>query len=798
MSSFPDPDPNNIDYFRDDAPDNDNRAPRDVDYFGHGRKAAVDPNKMLTSEEIRFRLFHLNQEINEANGDLENPTASWTIEALVDLYSRFVSFFEEVLKSSTLAHKLAEGISHTPPPTGLDYEGLIRESFRIHGVDYDEDEDDQDPEEEEEEEEEREADQIRATELWSMHKDQIAKMTNVLNYFNDFLFENSRAGTNDGWKDLGPPWSGAFAGGDRRAWQAKMKAAYDTLRKPLFSGLTHQIWDHLFLVGKFLRETAPDSAAAWKGGVLQGNQAFETTFRRFRAIGDRPPETDAQRKGLLRSSAWLLQEACSDLQLDPKAVDIEWEKLVDPLQMPAYIRCPIDRPTFTLGTEEDGHRHPGIMHVKRALGCDPEKDPQAKAANAGAVQANTSKRRQSAEGGEAGRPAKRRQTEAATQTEAVPQQPAGGPANASGHAQRNWLRADADAELRWIESWLGANPQGVDPADAPVLDGTTVLKPLLTKEVCARWAANLGAIRDELADLRDRVLAAPATEEEEEDDDEDGPRLLDELEAAIAEARAQRDEHLRWANRYSKKWARVYAIRAVYLRALAVRRAAQLAEAEGGDGGDGGDLDEHRARRLEDWVAHEQAWRGAELARAHQSRRAAPQSLYDNVARLEGNVAAWTREIEILRARVAARQVGGCVDQARQPVQPPAQPPVAQPEATEAAEAPRAAPSARTPQRVVEEHHQRQLSERDRAALARSYGGTIFESARLFRASRWRDGAIYNRDETDSRRPGQADGFRAGGPEGHEGLPTGTTWEKLQYMIVLTHWRFQKAWEMRL
>ncbi|KAK8074335.1 hypothetical protein PG994_005234 [Apiospora phragmitis] len=68
--------------------------------------------------------------------------------------------------------------------------------------------------------------------------------------------------------------------------------------------------------------------------------------------------------------------------------------------------------------------------------------------------------------------------------------------------------------------------------------------------------------------------------------------------------------------------------------------------------------------------------------------------------------------------------------------------------------------------------------------LATRYPGTI-PTNRRFQDGRRLDSAYW--DYSNSRGPDGADTFAAGGPACYRSMPTATAWEKLQYLIVLTH-----------
>ncbi|KAK8103274.1 hypothetical protein PG984_016420 [Apiospora sp. TS-2023a] len=636
---LPNPDPKDVDHPRIELPTAENPNPQGVDYY----KELFDlfyGSQQYAFEELLTRFHALLSEITEARDRAGSNKSPLSIHDLVRLYAEYVDSFETVLKSSHYAAMLAEGRRYKSHERG--YYEVIREQLQL--TVKEKDNLDKIPEEQTVEPREK------SSEEWNKHQALIRDMTNALVHFDDLFTVFQIA--------YPPPDTTPFTT-ERRVWHPQLRAVHKKLAKPLFGHHTETLWDHMSTIAKFLQTHRPDPADAWQeGGTLQSNAAFDATFEKFKALEDRKVWYDFQRKGLCRSSAYLLREACVDLQLDPDAVDIEWATLVDPTKLPSYTRVSIDQPEFIMGSPaEEGrphhhnHSHMGMLQVKRALGYDPAKDPQV---NTGAVQANTSKRRQSASGGEAGRPAKRQHTEAATHQHAE-----GTTSSSGGHAQQTWTRADADADFHWIESWLGSNPNGVDLSRAPLLDGSTVLKPLLTADVCDRWFYDFRTIRDQVEDLRDRVLAE---EEAEEAGQEDRWQLLDELEDAIASARDELAQHRGRMNRLSQKRTRLAAIKLVYLRALAVRRATVLAEeARKGEGRAAVPcLDEHRARRLEDWVAHERAWLEAERFRMSQMKKKAPTAAhYAHLDRLGENISAWTREMAVLRARVADRQESG-------------------------------------------------------------------------------------------------------------------------------------------
>lgn len=771
-----------IDYWKVDAPIEECEPKDDYFRFGKSNKELVDLfyGDKYTFEELLTRFHAFLVDINGARLQVDDDQNAVSIHALAKLYSEYVDFFEAVLKNSHHAAMLAEGRRYKSNERG--YYDIIREQFGL-GEEGDADREYKIPDEEQEEPREK------SPEEWNKHQGLILDMTNALNHF-DYLFTIFQYRVVNGPQ----PDTTAFIT-ERRVWHPKLRAAHKKLGKPVFGHNSQTLWDHMATIAQFLQDHRPDQAGAWEGGVLQGNEAFEATFKNFKALEDRKIQYDFQRKGLCRSSAWLLREACADLQLDPTAVDIEWKTLVDPQQTPAYTRRPITCPSFTFGTgthdaesnKDNEHRHMGILHVKRALGYDPDKDPQANAENnaTGAVQANTTKRRRQSGGGEAGRPAKRRQTEAG----------AGTGVSADAAASQPISFAEAADDVDWIEGYAAA-PLGIASPGARH-GNRTGLHAIVNGVGTGVWHQDVSTLVRQVRRLRDRVLAAPATEAEEEK----GPRrLLDELEVACARARAEVESHRGKLNNRSLKLARLAAYKLIWLRALTVRRAAQLAEARSGSaGGDDGcawvglrlDMEEHRRRRLVDWTTHEQVNNEADQFRIDRLLKSgSPEEDLGFIAARNEMIDQWALEIEALQARVAARQAGGFVEEQPQPQQP-----------VQAEEEEEEAVVVEVVEEEGHQHHRRRgLSEDDRARLEAWYGGTIFGNRRLHRGGRWLDTAFYNNDYNgDSRRPGDGvDAFRAGGPRGYETLPAGTTWEKLQYMVVLTHWRFQQAWEIRL
>ncbi|KAK8109409.1 hypothetical protein PG999_007546 [Apiospora kogelbergensis] len=684
-------------------------------------------------------------EIRNARNSAQLEDTEMTIHDLIPIYTRYIAFMERIIDVSVALLQQAEVGAFEPAES--EYARLLRQELNIQD-DTKSEKNGQDAVEE--------AQLLAGFALLSYYQS-VGETMAAFPLFDDAFAGVAREGVFNT---------------DRRVWYPQLKEAYKTLCKPVFSS-SPNIADHLLFMSSYLNEHKPDPAGSWENGVLQGNEAFDATFERFQLLGAqfRFPKDDSERKLLIRGSAQMLREACSDLLLDWKAADIEWQALVDPGQRPTYVSVPITDPTFAAGRVTTSLQNylRGILAAKYALGCDPAQDSQA---NAGATKANSSKRRAAGDASE-GPSAKRQQTGTTTTTTTA--------TTADAQAQLQEFqrafdvdRARADVDLLQRHAGLQEPTCGHDPVLTPLVPYRDATLRAYQKDLRGVVATARG--------LRGRVLADVAAAA-----DEGATRELLALLEGQAE-RARTDVCMSQGKRNSGalKQRRIAAFRLVYYRALAVLLVAGAA-ARGqqarvaADPRVADDLDQQHVRRFRDWVMHEEAWNAADRYAIGTMGVNDPQSYRDRIQNRDANIALWNSMAEALRAPAGSAKKGAKTAPKASAAAPyiKEEEPVADHPAAEAEEG--VAQKAR-------------LTEEDTNLLATQYTRTILTNRRFHER---RMDHIYQ-NKTDSRGPNGEDTFARGGPPGYKGLPTATAWDKLQYMIVLTHWRFHQAFECRL
>ncbi|KAK7973618.1 hypothetical protein PG989_015466 [Apiospora arundinis] len=673
--------------------------------------------------------------IEQAKYGINAVPSTYTIHDLVKLYSEYVHHLKEVIGLSLHPARNSEDTDATHPSDDNEYSRLLRQELELD-----------------------DAADANAANIYEIPKSEphpdveqeakpdfpfaIADLTRSLALFEPAFREVSK--------------DGVFVT-ERRVWYPKLKEANELLTEPVFSNKesNEKLSEHMMDMSLFLQENKPDPAESWKGGALKGNETFDATFESFKLLGAqmRFPKNDSKRKELLRGSSQLLRKACSDLLLDWKAVDIEWKALVDPTQRPTYIRVPNSDPHFTVGQGTNGSQGylPGILDVKHALGCDPKTDSTGKA--------NTSKRRSS--GSDDGPAAKRQHTKAPAQQATDEQLKA---------FKDSFNLAYADADIGLFHSFGGL-------AKAEPAKCRQVMTPLVANRdvTMKNYQKDFKRIVQAARRLHDRVYS--------NNNAASARQLLAEIEQVTKRVRDEIAALRGVMNATSLKKQRLAAFKLVYHRALAVRLVAGTVASRGGPtkvSGNGlvvNDMDDQHKKRFEDWIEHERAWNDAD--KYAYDRLVDPEPYLITWAKRAENIEHWGKQVEALEARMAKgleAQNGGAA-------------------AAQGSASTGQAVAADTPTEPQPEPVRKfELTEEDLQMLETRYTGTILTN-RCFRERRL---DFSYQEDKDSRGPNGVDTFAAGGPPGYKCLPTRTNWEKLQYMIVLTHWRYHQAFECHL
>ncbi|KAK8074336.1 hypothetical protein PG994_005235 [Apiospora phragmitis] len=583
-----------VDYFRESPKPTEKPDPKDVDYFDTAKltsqgselkmsESSVGQPKLFSAEftfqELMTQFRAFLAKVAEAKLKAADDIICFTIHDLLTLYSDYIAFIETVTKNSQFAAQLADGISYYS--STIDYNRLIKESF---GIDDDD----------------SEAGKlyfstdnvVKSPEEYNKHKDLISSMVQSLGLFEEVFTIFAE-----------PSARGGVFTTDRRVWLPKLKKAYKKLNSPIFSHDNTAIFDHMSMISKLIADNQPASADAWDGGNLKGNEAFDANFAEFKSLPSRAPKNDTQRKDLLRSSARLLREACSDLQLDWKAVDIGWKTLVDPAQRPTYTRCHFKSPAFAAGKGTAGT--PG--HVRGIL----------QAGSASTAKANTSKRR-TAGGAEEEAP-----TYAAGASEAAK-------AKRATITRRTPLLPYRDATARDYKKDFATIVRGMSRGELRLQPrATSTTSPLDEPgppQVLGELETLIGRARAEVQTWRGRT-----------------------------EAKALKAQRLA---AFKLVYLCALAVRrAAGIAAMPGTPLGNETDPEGvwavGGGWHRLDMHEQRVLRLEDWITHEQAWNEADdYVTRRYAGDAVAREAEARIRRRDKSIASWTRQIEAGRARV--------------------------------------------------------------------------------------------------------------------------------------------------
>ncbi|KAK8023537.1 hypothetical protein PG993_011603 [Apiospora rasikravindrae] len=762
----------NIDYFGFDNPAESTAkpVPKDVDYFNFpepkGTGESSTGKKQIPPEDLPAHVENMTNAIEEAKAKFASEPLSVTITDLVELYGNYVNMIANLIEERNRQAKLAEGVIPDLPPS-LDYAGLIQESFGVDvdGVDVDE------------------ADKTvldehkaKATEEHERYIGLIDRTMPGLQEFDQLFDEIAKTGAlNTGQSE----------------WLPQLRAVYKHLSKPMFSHdeANEAFGEHMSKISKFLKDNRLSQTDAWEGGDLKPAADFDAIFEEFKALPTQPEElkNDTQRKELLRSSAHLLRSACDELQVAWEAVDIEWAELVDPAKRPTYTVMDWKSRTFQWGRETGRSRDflPGIMRVKEELGYRPWNDPhRAKAPNPPSRKAGGNAKRPApdGEGPHDESPAPKRPKAAAAARPKRPVKAAEGETDPA--TIRFQQTREADSDIQYLESWTQAEGPGQETRQGleGLLSSTPMLEPY-KPETAKPYRRDFQNIVRALKPLRDRVYRVTITQ----------PNLGAELADAAARVRLEVLSLRGRRDNKSLKAQRLAAFRLVYLRALIVRRETDLAAREDPPPGPG--MDEQRARRFEDWIEHERAWNEADVVGADRLKATSSRAAYDErVRRRTASIELWTQRITELRAE----DVEEIVEEI-EPEDPKTDEHKTTTGETEVVVDPTSTEVETTETEKVSEEVPAapELTKTARHQLETRYPGTILANfPRRYQDGRRMDSIYLN--TSDSRSLSGEDVFAQGGPPGYETMPTETTWEKLQYMIVLTHWRFLKAFEIGL
>ncbi|KAK8859177.1 hypothetical protein PGQ11_009911 [Apiospora arundinis] len=533
---------------------------------------------------------------------------------------------------------------------------------------------------------------------------------------------------------------------------------------------------HLDLMATFRRKNWPLNAAAWKGGKLLDGCDFDKTFAEFLELGEEPAPTNRQEgKLLVHHSISLTLQAARDLLINLEPINIPVENLLNEETRPTPVDTPFDHPLFERGTES----RPGALAMKAYLSGTVELSKSrypldGKSSYAGEKrdfgvfadmkpvesQEDEDAKRQAIGSGKKGKNAK-------APTKKKLHSKAGlGPVSSPDNSFYDYTVKDADRDIENLRTMAnGEDLSGEDEGVTPVW--------LLPSDVLQKYRPTL---RAELDKAGWEELAEPGQAARPENI----AKTLQELEWIIDESNADVRAALEGAMKLTYPRLKtlkctVFALR--YARSLHMRL---LLAARPSD-----DLLQARADRLEDWILHEEVWNAAHrfsLSKTKATNKDRPR-LKKEIQMREANIANWRAQITALEKALDTKQQAD--DDAAAAVK----------EAMKHGE------------KADSDNNSSQVSAK--AAIAKSAvqdkkkkkgekeTKTTEAPTRLvldpFRYMVRAGGRGFSPRTVKRSTQPEFTVFAEGGPPGYEKLPKGDTYQKLQYMIILTFWRVLKA-----
>ncbi|RYP17208.1 hypothetical protein DL765_004664 [Monosporascus sp. GIB2] len=510
---------------------------------------------------------------------------------------------------------------------------------------------------------------------------------------------------------------------------------HERLNRAPFTSLDKRIFDHLVAMTFMLHECDPGPHQAWNNGDLESNEAFEGVFKEFLALADEPRGNNDTRRHFIRHSQALLERAFDSLRLSKLLAEVP-EDLFDEKATPTYIDFPPNSGEFSYGRSGRA----GLLSLKSKLGGELTPDEQAR------VQEASKKRDAPAAGGRRRRKRARR---------------------ANGYTM---TLANADDDITLIQTLVGFRDRGDLPSSERIVTPTFRYR----ADIFRRY---LGTISLELKVIHGAYYApdAPPSKVGERN------RLLEDLTLGINHAR---EEALRLRDSKSPtnvKNARIIAVKIKYMRSLYMKL---LLSAEP-------PASEERIRqalidRLDDWMFHEETWIESDrrsMERANLSRKS--RQLYqDGIDGREESL----QVLQDLRNEMEEGDSSADDDGKEEEGEEGegGQEHEGEGRNRDAGEAARKGPDgARILRRVL------------RPTLPRT--SVLWDEKSEWRRESWKRAVAQAHSKgiapppRENFRDDGPDPFAAGGPPGYDHLPTTSTWDKLAYMIVLTHWRCFQA-----
>lgn len=497
--------------------------------------------------------------------------------------------------------------------------------------------------------------------------------------------------------------------------------------------LNPRINEHILDMYYELAEMAPTPQESWDGDDLRDSEDFQKVFDDFQTNGAQNLIDEGSCSALIHRSHRSLELAIEALGLPAILSSIPRDLLDDELN-PTYLHYPCTAPEFLYG--RNGHR--GILHVKQAHGGPLTADEQTRM-NAAA------RRRSRGDDGQA------------------TQEPTQEPKRRRRNTTYTLTLENVEAEHLAMDCDAGNEREYRRPTQDLLVTPTNPYTPEVLEKYGRDFKAAIVSIRVDL----DLNFEPPITPERRN-------AMLDRLSNGIGEQRAAARELDLGNNNLQLKRARVAAFKIKYMRMLYMKliltQDPPLSDAA---------MRRALAMRLADWRLHEEIWNTADVqavgrrskTASREANRERRRQLQHDIRRRTKNAVKWEAMEEALTTTGAAAAEEEAVVEEPEPVAAPR--PAGQPR------------NAGLIDKILGNHRP---------------GRSVFYNKRLEQGrERWWRACINARSNglpvppRPVLRDTGPEPYALEGPPGHEQLPLGSVWEKLQYMIVLTHWRIYQG-----
>ncbi|KAK8116445.1 uncharacterized protein PG998_004726 [Apiospora kogelbergensis] len=551
---------------------------------------------------------------------------------------------------------------------------------------------------------------------------------------------------------------------------------------------------HFQWMQEFINDCLPVKESLWQGGDLQSHRDFEELWQEFVSWGagasHRPQEersTDLENRKLVENSQNILRDAFDALLLNPDEMEVEWEDLQgDRADVPSYLTQPPWTEAFWAGAGNDGARW-----LMDSLGCDGDareclsrRGPEQGAVNEKVVSEVNNNNSSS------------------SSKRSAPHDQRilfGGVTASTPAAKRPKTEADADSTV-YTEGESEEEDDGVDEIDECYDDTVYTLDDAINDVMHLRVDCDLEPpmpkgtlfvtptvrIPEPFKTQYQPELAASANQYDapfrylqdlQYDEVSEEPTLATDPVMAMHLAQLQHDlvkeeRTLKAAHdeaendpAHLKQWC-ISAWRMRYLRSLQLALMAMT-----GATVEDNEFDMVYDRRLEDWIENEMAWIATDeyaidnLLRSEPAKREA----CERIKARQENVSEW--EGFLKQGHYLVDDVNDDDEESYRQRALNAPPHVDI----------RLAPHLEQSLREAEDAIWRDYEQKGPPAYRIKMNGPILGSLKYDTT-----GPNANRPAAD---PNSRAQFAQGGPYGYMSIPTGTVYEKLQYMIILTFWR---------